>query len=322
MADKNKKILDPGVGASYRQRTKRIINPDGTFNVRRIGTLNVIQDAYHWLITIPWLPFIAVVTSVILSTNFLYAYIYWFIGIEYIGGAPTGFFWDDYVSALFFSVQTFTTVGYGAMSPDGQFVGLIASLEAFNGLLLSAFSTGILYGRFSRPMSKIKFSEVALLTPYKGTDDYSIQFRIINKRSNTVLHMKASVFLSLNDKNDRDGTYSHRRDFYDLSLERSSIMFMPLSWTIVHIIDKNSPLYGITLKELVERQAEMLITLNGYDETFGQDTYSYHSYVADEFEENKRFIRNFNVADNGDILLHVNDVDLREDIPPKEDKES
>ncbi|OHX67524.1 ion channel [Flammeovirga pacifica] len=319
MSDKSKKILDPGVGASYRHRTRRIINPDGSFNVRRVGTLNVIQDAYHWLITIQWIPFIVVITSIILMTNFIYAYIYWLIGIEHIRGAATGLFWDDYLSALFFSVQTFTTVGYGAMSPDSQFVGLIASLEAFNGLLLSAFSTGILYGRFSRPISKIKFSEVALLTPYKESDNMSIQFRIINKRANTVLHMKASVFLSLNVKEDQDGTYSHRRDFYDLSLERSSIMFMPLSWTIVHVIDKNSPLYGITVEELVKRQAEMLITLNGYDETFGQDTYAYHSYVAEEFEANKRFIRNFNVADDGMILLHVNDVDLREDISPKEE---
>ncbi|WP_281616211.1 ion channel [Flammeovirga sp. SubArs3] len=315
MPDKSSKIQDPGVGASYQHKTKRIINPDGSFNVKRVGTLNIINDAYHWLITIPWAPFIAVVTSVILATNFVYALVYLIIGVEHISGVqPSGYLMDDFISALFFSVQTFTTVGYGAMAPIGNLTSLIASLEAFNGLLLSAFSTGILYGRFSRPISKIKFSQTALLTPYKNTKYDSIQFRVVNKRANTLLNIRASVYLSINAKSQQPGEFRLKRDFYDLSLERSSIMFLPLTWTIVHIIDENSPLYGINLKELVDRQTEMLITLNGFDETFGQDTYTYFSYFASEFEENKKFIRNFTVDDNGDIILNVDDVHMTEDL--------
>ncbi|MBB6462787.1 ion channel [Flammeovirga kamogawensis] len=317
MSDKTSKIQDPGVGVQYDHETKRIINSNGSFNVRRKGTANFVRDAYHWLISIRWFPFVIVVGSVILSTNIIYAFLYMACGLEDISGViVSDSMGDNFTQALFFSVQTFTTVGYGAMAPESNVIGIIASIEAFNGLLLSAFSTGILYGRFSRPLSKIIFSKNAIITLFKDTNKKSLQFRIINKRANTLLNLRASVFISIQEPiTTSEGKEIHKRNFFDLSLERSKIMFMPLSWTLVHMIDEQSPLYGITQEEMIKRHAEVLITLKVYDETFGQDTYTYHSYYATDFLEGKRFIRNFQVDDEGDIILNVNDVHNIEDQP-------
>lgn len=323
MSDKTSKIEDPGVGVRYEHETKRIINPDGSFNVKRVGTANFVRDAYHWLISIDWIPFIMVIGGIILLTNIAYAFFYMICGIEDISGVrKTDNLWNDFTQALFFSIQTFTTVGYGAMSPQSNTISLIASLEAFSGLLLSAFSTGILYGRFSRPMSKIIFSKNALLTKFKNTNDDCLQFRVINKRANTLLNLRASVYVSIQEKGeDINGNIEYRRQFYDISLERSQIMFMPLSWTIVHMIDKKSPLYGISLEDLIQRHAELLVVIRGYDETFGQDTYTYHSYFATDFVKGRRFVRNFHADDDGNIILNVGDVHLTDEHPKfKEEK--
>ncbi|WP_052444707.1 ion channel [Flammeovirga sp. OC4] len=322
MSDKTSKIQDPGVGVQYEHETKRIINPDGSFNVKRIGTANFVRDAYHWLITINWLPFITVIGSVIVATNVIYAFLYMACGVEHITGVfQTNSIWDEFVQAFFFSVQTFTTVGYGAMSPQSHAISLIASLEAFNGLLLSAFSTGILYGRFSRPISKIVFSKNALLTKFKDTDKDCLQFRVTNSRANTLLNLEASVYVSIQKKQtDTNGNEVFRRQFYDISLERSNIMFMPLSWTIVHMIDEKSPLYNLTLDDLIHQNGEILIVLKGFDETFGQDTYTYHSYFATDFVEGRRFVRNFHVDESGDIILSVKDIHLTDKLPSKEEK--
>lgn len=318
MSDKTSKIEDPGVGVQYEHETKRIINADGSFNVKRIGTANFIRDAYHWLITIEWLPFILVIGSIILVTNLVYALCYVMCGVDDISGIQlSSNFVDNFIQAFFFSVQTFTTVGYGAMSPTSHTISIIASIEAFNGLLLSAFSTGILYGRFSRPISKIIFSKNALLTKFKNTDLDCLQFRVINKRANTLLNLEASVYISIQEEQEGyNGNMEFKREFYDISLERSNIMFMPLSWTIVHMIDEKSPFYQLSVEDLITRHGELLIVLKGYDETFGQDTYTYHSYYATDFIKGRRFLKNFHVNESGDIILNVSDINLTDSLTP------
>jgi inward rectifier potassium channel len=144
-------------------------------------------------------------------------------------------------------------------------------------LLGLAVVTGLVFARFSRPVADILFSQNAVMS-WMG-DLRSFQFRIINSRNNQIIDLHARLLVS-RFENNASGTAVRR--YYPLPLERESVVFFPLSWTIVHTIDKDSPLYGVTEDEFRGSGAEFLILLTGMDETFSQVVNARSSYQANE----------------------------------------
>jgi inward rectifier potassium channel len=296
-----KQTIDPGLGEKYFQKTKRIINTDGSFNVIKVGTGFNYRDIYQYLINISWTKFFLIVLSVYISLNFLFAFLYYFIGVEDIAGIATNSL-NNFLDAFFFSAQTLTTVGYGGMSPKGLLVNVISAFEAMSGLMCFALITGLLYGRFSRPSARILFSENAVIAPYRGIT--GLQFRIANQRRNTLMEIEARVLLVLIEK---DGN-QYNRKYFDLKLERNSVYFFPLTWTIVHPINEESPFYGKSEAEIKLFEPEILILIKGFDDTFSQVVHSRYSYTAGEIIWNAKFIRAFNNEENGDIIFKIEDI--------------
>jgi len=296
-----KQTIDPGLGEKYFQKTKRIINTDGSFNVIKVGTGFNYRDIYQYLINISWTKFFLIVLSVYISLNFLFAFLYYFIGVEDIAGIATNSL-NNFLDAFFFSAQTLTTVGYGGMSPKGLLVNVISAFEAMSGLMCFALITGLLYGRFSRPSARILFSENAVIAPYRGMT--GLQFRIANQRRNTLMEIEARVLLVLIEK---DGN-QYNRKYFDLKLERNSVYFFPLTWTIVHPINEESPFYGKSEAEIKLFEPEILILIKGFDDTFSQVVHSRYSYTAGEIIWNAKFIRAFNNEENGDIIFKIEDI--------------
>jgi inward rectifier potassium channel len=207
-----------------------------------------------------------------------------------------------FLQCFFFSSQTLTTVGFGAISPVSPAANIVAALEALCGLLGFAVATGLLFGRVSRPSARIGFSRKALIAPYQeGT---SFQFRMVNRRANTLIEPSATLMLMTVDRT--DGT--SRRDFTLLKLERPSIMLFPLTWTIVHPIDADSPLFGKTQADLEALQAEFMILVKAWDETFAQTVHQRFSYRYSELVWGGRFTPAFGVDEKGDLQVHVDKV--------------
>jgi inward rectifier potassium channel len=150
------------------------------------------------------------------------------------------------------------------------------TVESLVGLLGFALATGLLFARFSRPTAKIVFSERALISPYQ--DGTAFEFRIVNSRNNQLIEVECKVLFT------RFPAENAVRQFVSLNLERSRVTFFPLSWTIVHPIDGDSPLHGLTREDLLSTEAEFLILLTGFDETFSQTVHTRSSYKATEIE--------------------------------------
>jgi inward rectifier potassium channel len=179
---------------------------------------------------------------------------------------------------------------------------VIAAFESMAGVLGFAVATGLLFGRVSRPSAKIGFSENMLVAPYQeGT---SLQFRVVNRRRNDLVELQARVMLMTVEM--RDGRQFRKYDL--LKLEREKVLFLPLTWTIVHPIDAESPLYGLTGPDLVRLQAEVMILIKGYDDTFSQTVLSRYSYRHEEILWDKRFAPAFAVDDEGDLVLELQKV--------------
>src|SRR5581483_10385382 len=99
-----------------------------------------------------------------------------------------------------------------------------------------------------------------------------------------------------------------KRNFIDLPLERQNIYFFALTWTVVHPIDEASPLFGETAEDLAKMSAELLILLEGFDETFSQVVHSRYSYRHDEMIWGARFVPSFKVDGKGDLVVEVDRI--------------
>lgn len=297
---------DLGFGSVVaRESHRRLLNRDGSFNVRRNGlSFWASLSVYHYLLTISWTRFIAFLAAAYLTVNALFGVAYVLCGPQALVGAQDHLD-RPFLRAFFFSVQTFATIGYGGIAPAGLATNLVVTVEALVGLLSFALATGILFARFSRPTAQILFSKTAVIAPYR--DRTAFEFRIANQRKNQIIELEAKVLLSRFEPE----SGSTIRRFHQLELERNKVVFFPLSWTIVHPIDEKSPLFGLTPADLSKTEAEFLVLLTGIDETFSQTVHSRSSYKADEVVWNAKFTDIF-VHPDGDEPLKIDIGHLHE----------
>ncbi len=296
-----KESFDPGLTTQFSGELRRTINADGSFNVRRDGLRWRDANPYLMLIDTTWPRFLLVVLAGFLTINIIFACLYLMIGIQSLKGLESDM--GAFANAFFFSVHTLTTVGYGNVYPEGTWANVVSSLEAATGLMVFAIATGLLYGRFSRPSARIVYSNHAIIAPYQ--DGTSLQFRVTNARTNVLMNMEARVLLMTVDISDGE----LKRSFVDLPLERRAVYFFPLTWTIVHPIDADSPFFGKTREDLAKVSAEFLILIQGFDDTFSQVVHSRYSYRHDELVWGAKFIPAFKVDPKGDLVVEVDRID-------------
>lgn len=289
---------DLGFGTVVSMESReRLLNADGTFNVRREGLrFWETLSAYHALITMSWLKFFGAMTLAYLALNAIFAEFYYLCGPGALTGDQPHTHAQAMVRAFFFSVQTLSTVGYGHMSPATFAANVVVTLEAVTGLLVFALASGLAFSRFSRPVANVLFSKNAIIAPYRGIT--ALELRITNGRKNQLIELDATLIFTRFEP----GPDGPVRRFYRLDLERSHVTFFPLSWTIVHPIDENSPLWGVTAENLRADTGEFLCLLTGIDETFSQTVHARSSYRADEIMWNVRFADIFERAHDGQPL--------------------
>lgn len=297
-----KPSFDPGLTQQYTGTLKRAINKNGDFNVRRSGVTWRDAHPYLFLISVPWAVFLGIVAAAYAVVNTIFAGVYMAIGPDNIKGIEAPNAWLEFLYAFFFSAHTLTTVGYGNMYPIGSAANAVAAFEALIGLLAFAIATGLVFGRFSRPSARIGFSENMVVAPYQ--DGTSLQFRVVNRRSNNLIDLEARLLLMTVEL--VDGRLQRR--YAPLQLERSQVLFFPLTWTVVHPIDEASPLYGKTPADLEGMQAEVMIMMKGFDDTFGQTVQVRYSYRYDEITWGARFLPAFEIDRDGDLQLEVSKV--------------
>ena len=296
-----KTTKDPGLGSKFQKPIHRMMNTDGTYNIIRKGGLNGIQDFYKFLLEIKWYWFLIFITSFYFIMNLIFSSLYLLIGIEQLKGATNE--QSDFFNAFFFSAQTFTTVGYGSISPNGRAADILAMIEAFIGLLSFALATGLLYGRFSKPSLKIEFSKNIIITPFENGN--AIMFKIVNLRNNVLLNTKVTTLFTI-DKG--YGSEEFNKEYFTLNLESDKVNFFPLTWTLVHKIDESSPVFNVSLSELIKRNAEVIVMVETFDETFGQMIIQKHSYAQHQWLEGVKFDRNFRTNGDGKLTLHIKEL--------------
>ena len=251
----------------------RLVPRGKSVEIVRLGhQATLFNDLYVKLLAMPWLLLFLLIAGLYTLSNIIFADIY-YLNTSSIENAQYGSYFDMF----FFSVQTMATIGYGRMVPVGLTANFIVSIEALWGFGFFAFVTGLAFAKFSRPTSRVMFSDVAVISNYEGKPHLKI--RLANQRTNRIVDVKASLYL-LRDGVTQEG-YRMRR-FYDLKMVRNQAPLLQLTWTLLHPIDEDSPLYGATQESLSQNDDEIIVSLSGEDETMWQKIHTRHSYVAEE----------------------------------------
>jgi inward rectifier potassium channel len=291
---------DLGFGSKWTNRVGRFIKPNGEFNVVKSGGSRRDLHLYQTLVTMSWGRFFLVVLAFYISVNAFFGLLHLAVGIETLTAEPSTRFIDNFSQAFFFSIQTFTTVGYGSISPMGIWANIVAAMCALVGLMSFALATGLFFARFSRPTAKVLFSENALIAPYN--DGKGFMFRIVNGRKSQLMDLFIQATFSWIETNENG---LQNRQYQRLDLEREKVFLFPLNWTIVHPIDEKSPFYKCNLRQMQEIDAEILIVLTAYDDTFAQQVHTKHSYTCKELIANAKFQPMYYTDDEGRTVLEM-----------------
>ena len=287
-----KNNADTGFGTSADTQGGRFINKDGSYNVikRGIPLFSRVSFFYKMLTMNVW-KFGMFLALFFISINLIFTIAYISLSKSEFTGVLAGGFTHYFFELYFFSVQTFTTVGYGRINPDGYAAGAIASVEAIIGLSSFALLTGIMYGRFSRPRAYLRFSKHALIAPYK--DISGLMFRFVSyKENHNLTNVEVVVTFGITEPDTK------QFKFYRLPLERERIDSLPMNWTVVHPIDDDSPLHGLTEEDLKGTDAEVYVLVRGFDDVFSNTVLQRTSYRFDEMVFNAKFEKMFYENDN------------------------
>jgi inward rectifier potassium channel len=266
----------------------------GVNEIKRIGMRRTgFSDAYHYMMTMPMTWLLLTLVSGYLLANAVFAVLY-LASPGSIANAEPGSFADAY----FFSVQTMATIGYGALLP-GSFVGnVIATAETVVGMLTVALSAGIVFARVSRPTARMMFSDVIVIGRRNNLP--TLMLRVANRRRNQIVEARITIAIL---RRERTAEGEEIRRFHDLNLERARTPIFALTWTVLHVIDEDSPLYGATPESLKADEAEFICAITGTDETFAQPVHARFRYAVDDIRWNTRFVDIMARRDDGSRFI-------------------
>ena len=246
--------------------------------VIRGAPVGIFEDLYHFLVTSSWPALIGLIAAAFTLANLIFATGYYLDqGIE---NAHSGSFSDMF----FFSVQTMATIGYGKMEPFTLFSNILVSIESLTGLLALALMTGLVFSKFSRPTSRVRFTRYAVIGPRDGA--LSLMIRAANMRANRIVEAEIHVVLARQETTIEGDSI---RRLYDLPMTRSRSAMFALSWTAVHRIVEGSPLFGETRESLAGTNPQIIVSIIGLDETFSQTVHTRHTFELADVIWNARF---------------------------------
>ncbi|MYM95680.1 ion channel [Duganella vulcania] len=268
------KVIRPRVG------NDRGVFRMGTSQIKRVGLgPRYWGDIYHWMLTLSWPRFFLLVGVLYMVTNVGFALAFYLVPGS-VSNARPGSFLDTF----FFSIETLATVGYGYMNPGSTYGHIVASTEILLGMVEVATVTGLLFARFSRPTSRIMFSDVAVVTPFNGVP--TLMLRTGNERGNLILEASVRATLIRREMTLEGQIFTR---FYDLELERERSGVFALTWTILHKIDESSPFWGKTKEDLQKEGATLSVAVSGTDDTLNDFVHARQTYAAEHIFFNHHF---------------------------------
>src|SRR6202163_4831345 len=242
---------------SQNERTpkSRVVRLGGREVIAEGLQLNFWADISHRCMTASWPAFIGGAVLVFVVFNAVFASFYW-IGNQPISNVPGG----AYIDYLYFSIETLSTAGYGDMHPQTHYGHFVSAVELFTGIFSMSLMTGLIFARFSRPSARLLFADNAVISNHEGK--LTLMVRFVNERHNIIGNATAKLWLLRNIVS-KEGQSLRR--FFELPLLRNEHPALALSWTLYHVLDEKSPLYGLDENDYGAFNVSLVVVVTGYD---------------------------------------------------------
>jgi inward rectifier potassium channel len=280
----------------HRPRTERV--PREKAARIRVGSYELIKkgvsrfdarDPYHFAVALSWSEFLAALLAIYLLVNVFFAGLFW-LAPGAIAEARPGSFPD----AFFFSVETLATVGYGHMYPATLYGHFVVVVEIMSGLAFTAIVTGLTFVRFSRPRARLLFAAHPIVAAHKGKP--TLMLRVANARPGMLLDAATRLNV-LFTETAVDGQRVRRAR--ELRLERSYLPVFPLTWTLMHVLDEQSPLHGYDAARAEASQTQLFVMIEARDPAVATLVYDIRNYRPQDMRFGVRYARAVTLAEDG-----------------------
>jgi inward rectifier potassium channel len=251
------------------------------------------SDLYYRSLTVYWPVFFGSAAAVFVVLNAVFGFLY-SLGHEPIANAAE----NGPLAYFYFSIETLATVGYGDMHPQSNYGHLIATIEIFTGMCFLAVMTGLIFARFSRPRARFVFANNPVITRHEGRQ--TLMIRMANARHNAISRANARLWI-IRAERTKEGDQLRR--FYELKLDHSEHPIFALSWMLFHVIDKDSPLHGLTASDLTDGDALLVLNVGGVDDSSAQQLYARQVYSWRDIRWQHRYKDITSVSPRGRFLL-------------------
>lgn len=255
--------------------------------------LSFWTDISHRCMTATWPAFIGGAALVFVIFNAVFALFYW-VGNQPISNVPAG----HYIGYLYFSIETLSTAGYGDMHPQTPYGHFIAAIELFTGIFSMSLMTGLIFARFSRPKTRLLFANHPVISNHDGKP--TLMIRLANERHNVIGNATAKLWLLMNEVSLEGVSF---RRFYELPLVRSEHPAFALSWTLYHVLDEESPLYGLDADDLDASSISLVVVVSGYDVVAAQIAHARKSYGHSDIRFGQRYADILDTSEEGRIKI-------------------
>ena len=254
--------------------------------------LSFWADISHRCMTASWPSFIGGAGLVFIGFNAVFAVFYW------IGNQPISNVQGAYIDYLYFSIETLSTAGYGDMHPQTHYGHFVAAVELFTGIFSMSLMTGLIFARFARPNARLLFADHPVISSHDGKTTLMIRFA--NERHNIIGNASARLWLLKNEMSLEGQSF---RRFYELRLVRNEHPALALSWTLYHVIDQESPLYGLDPEALGASAVSLVVVVSGYDVLAAQTVHARKSYDHSELRFGQRYADILDTSEEGRLRI-------------------
>ena len=276
--------------------TRAAIIRVGSYEFKKKGISRFgLGDPYHLAVALSWPRFLAVLLTVYITLNLVFAALFWLVPGS-VANARIGSFGD----AFFFSIETVTTVGYGDFHPATFYGHGVAAIEKVCGLAFTAMLTGLTFVRFSRPRAKLIFAANPVVATHNGKP--TLMIRIGNGRPSTLMDAVAKLNVLMSEKTSHAGVF---RRAQELRLERAHLPIFPLFWTLMHVLDEQSPLFGYDEARVIETQTQVFVTIEARDPTLETIVHDIREYGSGDIRFGMRYSNMVSTADDGATVVDL-----------------
>ncbi|XP_033023292.1 ATP-sensitive inward rectifier potassium channel 12 [Lacerta agilis] len=200
---------------------------------------------------------------------------------------------NGFVAAFLFSIETQTTIGYGfrCVTEECPLAVFMVVLQSIVGCIIDSFMIGAIMAKMARPKKRAEtllFSHHAVIAMRDGK--LCLMWRVGNLRKSHIVeaHVRAQLIKS---RITEEGEYIPLDQIdidvgFDKGLDR---IFLVSPLTILHEINEESPLFGISRQDLETDDFEIVVILEGMVEATAMTTQARSSYLSSEILWGHRF---------------------------------